>query len=68
MTGKAKIGAFKTDSPLELVQAQNGGWVVFAAPAERGFTREMLGAYTNPIDMIEALSSALLTSSNRDTP
>ncbi len=61
---KAKIGAFNPASGLELLQAKNGGWVVYERSAERHLMPSMLGAYSNANDMIEALSSALITTTS----
>lgn len=59
MTATVKIGAIKNGDRLELVPAENGGWVVLSGEADSRYLRPMVGAYSSSADMLAALSSAL---------
>ena len=58
MTQRPEIGVFKTDKPIILEMAENGGWVVSQSHSDRTIPK-ILGAYTNADDMIAALAGAL---------
>lgn len=48
------IGAFSTQRPLILRQAENGGWIVRQEDRE-----QILGAFSTARDMINVLSEVL---------
>jgi hypothetical protein len=55
---KPIIGVFRTDAPIVLEMAPNGGWVVPQVNDPREYSQR-LGAYSSAEDMLRALSEAL---------
>jgi hypothetical protein len=53
-----QIGVFKTDAPIVLEMAPNGGWVVSQGDDPRCIPNR-IGAYSSAEHMLDALSSAL---------
>lgn len=60
-TEPPSIGAFNTGLPLTLRKVPNGGWVISQGPEQPGLEPTYVGAYSNPKDMLAALSGALIT-------
>ncbi|KAB6717729.1 hypothetical protein [Roseobacter sp. TSBP12] len=56
---KCAIGQFDPKQMLELIPAQNGGYVL-RAPNARREENSIVGSYTSAEDLIEALSAVLL--------